>query len=174
MKSRMIICCFMVFAFSQYGMAQTTTTLKAGDKAPAFSGKDQDGKLVSLDQYKGKKVILYFYPKDDTPGCTAQACNLRDNKEMLGKEGYEILGVSTDDEASHRNFREKYSLPFPLVADTDKSINQKYGVWVEKERDGKKFWGTARKTFVIDETGTITQIIDKVETKDHASQILKL
>lgn len=129
---------------------------------------------MSLKQYKGKKVILYFYPKDDTPGCTAEACNLRDNKDLLAKEGYEVLGVSTDDEASHRNFRTKYSLPFPLIADTDKSINQKYGVWVEKERDGKKFFGTARTTFLIDEKGMITEVIDKVETKDHTNQILKL
>lgn len=154
------------FAFAQSG-------LKVGDKAPDFSAKDQDGKVISLHDYKGKKVILYFYPKDNTPGCTAEACNLRDNKDALAKEGYEILGVSTDDEASHRDFRDKYSLPFPLIADTDKTINQKYGVWVEKERDGKKFWGTARTTFIIDEKGVITEVIDKVETKDHASQILK-
>lgn len=159
----------MIFASA----ASAQTQLKVGDKAPDFSGKDQDGKTISLKDYKGKKVILYFYPKDDTPGCTAQACNLRDNKEMLAREGYEVLGVSTDDEASHRNFRDKYSLTFSLIADTDKSINQKYGVWVEKERDGKKFYGTARTTFVIDENGLITNIIDKVETKDHASQILK-
>lgn len=159
----------MIFASA----ASAQTQLKVGDKAPDFSGKDQDGKTISLKDYKGKKVILYFYPKDDTPGCTAQACNLRDNKETLAKEGYEVLGVSTDDETSHRNFRDKYSLTFSLIADTDKSINQKYGVWVEKERDGKKFYGTARTTFVIDENGLITNIIDKVETKDHASQILK-
>jgi thioredoxin-dependent peroxiredoxin len=171
MKSMAIVLCFFILAFGAQAVAQTA--LKAGDKAPDFSGKDQDGKLVSLQDYKGKKVILYFYPKDNTPGCTAEACNLRDNKDMLAKEGYEILGVSTDDEASHRDFRTKYSLPFPLIADTDKSINQKYGVWVEKERDGKKFFGTARTTFIIDEKGMITQVIDKVETKDHASQILK-
>jgi len=171
MKSMAIVLCFFILAFGSQALAQTA--LKAGDKAPDFSGKDQDGKLVSLQDYKGKKVILYFYPKDNTPGCTAEACNLRDNKEMLAKEGYEILGVSTDDEASHKDFRSKYSLPFPLIADTDKSINQKYGVWVEKEREGKKFFGTARTTFIIDEKGMITQVIDKVETKDHASQILK-
>lgn len=170
MKSIVVICCLVIFAFA----ASAQTKLKAGDKAPDFSGKDQDGNLVSLQQYKGKKVILYFYPKDNTPGCTAQACNLRDNKDLLAKEGYEVLGVSTDDEASHKDFRAKYSLPFPLIADTDKSINQKYGVWVEKERDGKKFWGTARTTFIIDEKGMITEVIDKVETKDHTNQILKL
>ena len=147
--------------------------LKIGDKAPDFSGKDQDGKPVSLSSYKGKKIVLYFYPKDQTPGCTAEACNLRDNIDLLTKEGYVILGVSTDDEASHREFREKYNLPFTLIADTDKSITEKYGVWVEKERDGKKFMGTARTTFIIDANGTITDVIDKVETKDHASQILK-
>ena len=147
--------------------------LKEGDKAPTFTAKDQDGKTVALKDLKGKKVVLYFYPKDQTPGCTAEACNLRDNIEMLTKEGYVILGVSTDDEASHREFREKYSLPFTLIADTDKSITQKYGVWVEKERDGKKFMGTARTTFIIDANGVITDVIDKVDTKDHAAQILK-
>ena len=147
--------------------------LKIGDAAPDFSGKDQDGNVIGLQQFKGKKVILYFYPKDDTPGCTAEACNLRDNKDLLAAEGYEILGVSSDDEASHKNFKTKYSLPFSLIADTDKSINQKYGVWIEKEREGKKYWGTARTTFVIDEKGVITRIIDKVDTKDHANQIIK-
>jgi peroxiredoxin Q/BCP len=146
--------------------------LKVGDKAPDFSGKDQDGNMVSLAQFKGKKVILYFYPKDDTPGCTAEACNLRDNNAALTGEGYEILGVSGDDEASHKAFKAKYSLPFSLIADTDKSINQKYGVWVEKERDGTKYWGTARTTFVIDEKGVIAKIIDKVDTKEHAKQII--
>jgi thioredoxin-dependent peroxiredoxin len=170
MKSIIIIGCLIISAFA----VQAQVKLKAGDKAPEFSGKDQDGNKVSLQQYKGKKVVLYFYPKDNTPGGTAQACNLRDNKDLLAKEGYEVIGVSTDDETSHQDFRAKYSLPFPLIADTDKSINQKYGVWVEKERDGKKFFGTARTTFVIDENGIITEVIDKVETKDHASQILKL
>jgi peroxiredoxin Q/BCP len=148
--------------------------LKVGDKAPDFKGKDQDGKQISLSDYKGKKLVLYFYPKDQTPGCTAEACNLRDNIGALSSEGYEVVGVSTDDEASHREFRDKYGLPFPLIADTDKSINEKYGVWVEKERDGKKFMGTARVTFLIDENGVITNIIDKVDTKEHANQILKL
>ena len=146
--------------------------LKVGDKAPDFTAKDQDGKDISLSSFKGKKVILYFYPKDDTPGCTAEACNLRDNKETLSTEGYEIIGVSSDDVTSHKSFQQKYSLPFPLVADVDKSINQRYGVWVEKERDGKKFFGTARTTFIIDEKGVITRVIDKVDTKGHAAQIL--
>lgn len=170
MKTIIILYCLVISAFSVSAQAK----LKAGDKAPDFSGQDQDGNQVTLKQYNGKKVILYFYPKDNTPGCTAEACNLRDNKDLLAKEGYEVIGVSTDDQTSHKDFKAKYSLPFPLIADTDKSINQKYGVWVEKERDGKKAWGTARTTFIIDEKGTITEVIDKVETKDHASQILKL
>jgi peroxiredoxin Q/BCP len=148
--------------------------LSIGDKAPDFTGKDQDGEQIALSDFKGKKVVLYFYPKDQTPGCTQEACNLRDNISTLTSEGYEVLGVSSDDVASHKEFQEKYSLPFSLIADTDKSINQKYGVWVEKERDGKKYMGTARVTFLIDENGVITNIIDKVDTKDHANQILKL
>lgn len=152
-------------------MAQST--LKAGDKAPEFTSKDQDGRKISLSDYKGKKVVLYFYPKDQTPGCTKEACNLRDNFSALTDAGYTILGVSSDDESSHKEFIKKYSLPFTLLADTDKSVHQKYGVWVEKERDGKKYWGTARTTFLIDEQGMITEIIDKVDTEGHASQILK-
>lgn len=150
------------------------TKLKVGDKAPDFTATDQDNKTVTLSSYKGKKVVLYFYPKDQTPGCTEEACNLRDNIAELGDAGYVVLGVSTDDELSHKEFQKKYNLPFSLVADKDKSINQKYGVWVEKERDGKKFMGTARTTFLIDEKGVITSVIDKVDTKGHASQILKL
>lgn len=157
-----------LWAFAANGQV----TLKAGDKAPEFSGKDQDGNTVTLSQFKGKKVILYFYPKDGTPGCTAEACNLRDNNATLIAKGYEILGVSGDDEASHKDFKTKYSLPFSLIADTDKSINKLYGVWVERERDGKKFFATARTTFVIDEKGIITKVIDKVDTKDHTSQII--
>jgi thioredoxin-dependent peroxiredoxin len=169
MKLMMILCSLAVGAI---GNVLAQSALKIGDKAPQFSGKDQDGKPVSLKDYKGKKIVLYFYPKDQTPGCTAQACNLRDNMDRLTSEGYVVLGVSTDDEASHREFREKYNLPFTLVADTDKSITQLYGVWVEKERDGKKFFGTARTTFIIDAKGIITDIITKVETSDHAAQIL--
>jgi peroxiredoxin Q/BCP len=164
---------FILLLVSIFTMTSAqTATLKIGDKAPEFSGKDQDGKPVSLNMFKNKKVVLYFYPKDQTPGCTAQACNLRDNIDRLTQEGYVILGVSTDSEASHREFREKYNLPFTLVADTDKAITKAYGVWVEKERDGEKYWGTARTTFIIGADGKITDIIDKVETKDHASQIL--
>ena len=146
--------------------------VKNGDVAPAFTGKDQDGNTVSLSEYRGKKVVLYFYPKDDTPGCTAEACSLRDNYDSLTKAGYTILGVSTDSEGSHKDFKTKYSLPFTLIADVDKSINNKYGVWVEKEKDGQKYWGTARTTFIIDEKGIIVNKIDKVDTKQHAQQIL--
>lgn len=143
-----------------------------GKAAPDFTAKDQDGKTVSLSQYKGKKLVLYFYPKDDTPGCTAEACSLRDNYDSLTKAGYTILGVSTDDEASHTSFKEKYNLPFTLIADTDTAINKLYKVWVQKERDGQKYWGTARTTFIIDEKGIIVKTIDQVDTKQHAQQIL--
>lgn len=147
--------------------------LQVGDKAPVFIGKDQDGKSISLNDFNGKKVILYFYPKDNTPGCTAQACNLRDNYEALQKAGFVVLGISSDDEKSHRKFIEKQSLPFSLIADTDKSIHEQYGTWVEKSMYGKKYMGTARTTFVIDEQGVIAEIIEKVKTKEHTSQILK-
>jgi len=149
------------------------TRPKVGEKAPDFKSKDQDGKEISLSQFKGKKIVLYFYPKDDTPGCTAQACNLRDNYQELLREGYVVLGVSSDDETSHQAFKQKYSLPFPLIADTDKTINQKYGVWVEKEKEGKKYFGTARITFVIDENGIIAEVIETVDTANHTDQILK-
>ena len=146
--------------------------LKKGDKAPLFECKDQDGNTVKLSDYKGKKVILYFYPKDDTPGCTAEACNLRDNFSDLQKEGYEVLGVSIDSEKSHKKFIEKYQLPFTLLADTDKQIVEQYGVWVEKSMYGKKYMGTARVTFLIDQNGLIEDIIEKVDTKAHTAQIL--
>jgi thioredoxin-dependent peroxiredoxin len=148
-------------------------TLKIGDKAPDFESKDQDGKTIKLSDFKGKKVVLYFYPKDDTPGCTAQACNLRDNEMALKKAGYQVVGVSSDPEKSHKKFIEKFNLPFPLVADTEKTINEAYGVWVEKSMYGRKYMGTARTTFIIDENGIIADIIDKVDTKEHTSQILK-
>lgn len=147
--------------------------LKVGDAAPEFNVNDQDGNSVSLSDYKGKKVVLYFYPKDNTPGCTAEACNLRDNYSDLQKAGYEILGVSTDSEKSHKKFIEKQELPFKLLADTEKDIHDKYGTWVEKSMYGRKYMGTARKTFIIDESGNIEEIIEKVKTKDHTSQILK-
>jgi peroxiredoxin Q/BCP len=146
--------------------------LKIGDKAPDFTAKDQDGNPVKLSDYKGKKVVLYFYPRDNTSGCTAQACNLRDNYQALQKEGYEVIGVSSDDETSHQKFISKFELPFTLIADTDKTVHEKYGVWVEKSMYGKKYMGTARTTFIIDEKGVITDIISKVKTEDHTQQIL--
>jgi peroxiredoxin Q/BCP len=147
--------------------------LIAGTKAPDFNIKDQDGKEIKLTDFKGKKVILYFYPKDMTPGCTAESCNLRDNYKVLQKKGYEVLGVSTDNEKSHQKFIAKEKLPFRLLADTDKSLHSKYGTWVEKSMYGRKYMGTARVTFVINEGGVIEEIIEKVDTKNHTDQILK-
>lgn len=147
--------------------------LNIGDKAPNFNGKNQDGKTVQLSDYKGKKLVLYFYPKDNTPGCTAQACNLRDNFGALRKAGFELLGISSDDEKSHSKFIAKFDLPFDLIADTDKVIHEAYGVWVEKSMYGRTYMGTARTTFIIDEKGKIEDIIQKVNTKDHTSQIIK-
>ncbi len=149
------------------------THLKTGDKAPEFSGKDQDGNPVSLSDFKGHKLVLYFYPKDSTPGCTTQACNLRDNYDLLLKQGYKVLGVSADSEKSHQKFIEKNNLPFPLIADTEKEILQSYGVWGEKKMMGKTFMGTNRTTFIIDEEGIIEDIITKVKTKDHTAQIVE-
>lgn len=147
-------------------------TLKVGDKAPDFKTTDQNGNAVALSALKGKKVVLYFYPKDMTPGCTAEACSLRDNYRSLQKAGYEIFGISSDDEKSHRKFIEKEKLPFALLADTDKSVHAKYGTWVEKSMYGRKYMGTARVTFIINESGFIDEIIEKVDTKNHAAQIL--
>jgi len=149
-------------------------TLKAGDKAPDFTAKDQNGKEISLSQFKGTQVILYFYPKDDTPGCTAEACDFRDNYQSLQGKGFQVIGVSTDDEKSHKKFETKYSLPFPLIADADKHIVEAYGVWVEKNMYGKKYMGTARTTFIIDADGVISKIIDKVDTKNSSQQVLDL
>jgi len=146
--------------------------LKEGQKAPAFEGIDQNGSLIKLKDYTGKKVVLYFYPKDNTPGCTAEACNLRDNYDLLLKKGFAIIGVSADDEKSHKKFAEKYSLPFPLLADTDKTILNDYGMWAEKKLYGKTYMGVLRTTFVIDEKGIIEKVIPKVNTKDHTKQIL--
>lgn len=146
--------------------------IKVGDTAPVFESTDQDGKKVTLSDFKGKKVVLYFYPKDNTPGCTAEACNLRDNFSQFTSRGYEILGVSTDSEKSHQKFIEKYDLPFRLLADSDRTIHEKYGTWVEKSMYGKKYMGTARITFIIDEDGKIEKVIEKVNTKEHTSQIL--
>lgn len=144
-----------------------------GDLAPDFTSIDQHGQPVKLSDYRGKKVVIYFYPKDDTPGCTAQACSLRDNHGDLRAAGYEVLGVSIDDQKSHQKFAAKYDLPFTLVADTDKAIVEAYGVWQEKSMYGRKYMGTVRTTFIIDENGIITDIIGKVDTRKHAEQILK-
>ncbi|MDR3679973.1 MAG: thioredoxin-dependent thiol peroxidase [Flavipsychrobacter sp.] len=149
-------------------------TLNAGDKAPDFKAKDQNGKEVSLSALKGKKVVLYFYPKDDTPGCTAEACNLRDNFAALKAKGVVILGVSTDSEKSHKKFEDKYSLPFTLVSDEDKAIVNEYGLWGEKKFMGKAYMGTTRATFLINEEGVIDHVINKVDTKNHTEQILEL
>ncbi len=149
------------------------THLKEGDKAPDFKGVDQDENTVSLAGYKGKKLILYFYPKDDTPGCTAEACNLRDNFSVLKNEGFELLGVSPDSTKKHQKFIGKYSLPFPLVADTEKEVSNAYGVWGPKQFMGKTFDGVHRTTFVNDKEGRIEKIYTKVNTKAHAEQILE-
>ncbi len=146
--------------------------LNEGQKAPDFTAKDQNGADISLSDFSGKEVILYFYPKDDTPGCTAEACSFRDNYQSLLKQGFEVLGVSTDDEKSHQKFISKYSLPFPLISDTDKNIVELYGVWVEKNMYGKKYMGIARKTFIIGKDGIITKIISKVDTKNSSQQVI--
>lgn len=147
--------------------------LQPGDKAPDFSGKDQNGNLIKLSDFSGKKIALYFYPKDDTPGCTTQACNLRDNYSILLDNGIQVIGVSVDSERSHQKFIAKFDLPFPLIADTDKSIVESFGVWVEKSMYGKKYMGTSRTTFLISENGTIEKVVDKVKTDNHADQLLQ-
>lgn len=146
--------------------------LKEGMEAPAFEGTDQNGNKVSLSDFKGKKVILYFYPKDDTPGCTAQACNLRDNYQELINQGFEVVGVSTDSVKSHKKFEDKFSLPFPLIADEGKNIVEQYGVWGEKKFMGKNYMGTTRTTFLIDENGIIKSVIAKPDTKNQTQQVL--
>jgi thioredoxin-dependent peroxiredoxin len=146
--------------------------LKPGVKAPAFSSKDENGEPVKLTDFKGKKLVLFFYPKDQTPGCTAEACNLRDNYKVLQKQDFEIVGVSTDSAKSHQKFITKEKLPFRLLADEDKSVHEAYGTWVEKSMYGRKYMGTARVTFIINENGIIEEIIDKVDTKNHTAQIL--
>lgn len=149
------------------------TTLKEGDKAPAFTAKDQNGERIALADYKGKKVVLYFYPEDDTPTCTVQACNLRDNYSLLKREGFSVIGVSADDEKSHKKFEAKYSLPFPLAADPDHKIIGKYGVWGEKQLYGRKYIGLHRTTFLIDEKGVIRKIFLKPRSKQHAEEITR-
>ncbi|GDX53395.1 peroxiredoxin [Bacteroidota bacterium] len=148
-------------------------SLAVGDKAPVFSGTDQDGNKISLKDFKGKKLILYFYPKDDTSGCTAESCNLRDNRNVFKKKKIQVIGVSADDEKSHKKFIEKFDLNFPLIADTNKKIIKDYGVWGEKMLYGRKYMGIIRKTFVIDEKGKIEKIFEAVDTKNHSEQILE-
>jgi peroxiredoxin Q/BCP len=145
--------------------------LKEGNKAPLFSGKNQNGDIISLEDFKGKKVVLYFYPKDNTPGCTAESCDLNNNYGDFQVKGFEIVGVSPDGEASHRKFIEKYGLQFNLIADTEQKILNDYGVWGEKSMYGKTYMGVNRTTFVIDEEGIIEKIITKVDTKNHSDQI---
>ena len=146
--------------------------LKIGNKAPDFESINQNGDKVKLSDFIGKKVVLYFYPRDNTPGCTAQACNLKDNYKTLQKNRYTILGISKDSPKSHQKFINKYDLPFDLIADEDQNIHMKYGTWIEKSMYGKNYMGTARWTFLIDEKGNIENIIQKVKTKEHTSQIL--
>lgn len=147
--------------------------LKEGSSAPAFSGVDQSGNTVALSELSGRKVILYFYPKDDTPGCTAEACSLRDYYTEFEAKGFEVIGVSADTEKKHAKFAEKYDLPFRLIADTEKEIINAYGAWGLKKFMGREYEGIIRKTFVIDESGSIERVFDKVKTKAHAEQILE-
>ena len=151
-----------------------TTKLKAGQKAPDFSGKDQDGKLISLKDFSGSKLILFFYPKDNTPGCTLQSCNLRDNYTLLKKKGFQVVGISADSEASHQKFRGRFNLPYQLIADVNQEMVKAYDVWGEKSLFGVRFSGIVRTTFVIDEKGVIESVITKVKTTGHAEQILEL
>lgn len=146
--------------------------MKIGDKAPDVLGIDAEGREIRLSDYAGRKIVLYFYPKDNTSGCTAEACSLRDGYEALRSAGYEVIGVSKDSAASHRRFAEKHSLPFTLIADTEKQLNEAFGVWREKKMCGRVSMGTVRTTFIIDEQGVVTDIIEKVETAHHAEQIL--
>jgi peroxiredoxin Q/BCP len=148
------------------------STLIKGDKAPVFAGVDQDGQPVSLNDYAGKKLVLYFYPKDDTPGCTAEACSLRDNYDKLLSAGYDVLGVSTDPVKSHKKFVDKFALPFRLLSDTEKTVSEAFGVYGLKKFMGKEYMGINRTTFLIDEKGIISDVISKVDTKKHAEQIL--
>jgi len=149
------------------------THITEGQKAPAFKSKDQDGKPVSLADHLGKKIVLYFYPEDDTPTCTIQACNLRDNYALLKRNGFVVLGVSPDEEKKHKKFEAKYSLPFTLVADPDHSIIDKYGVWGEKQLYGRKYMGLHRTTFLIDEKGIVKKIFLKPKNKQHSEEIIK-
>ena len=145
--------------------------LKEGDLAPAINATDENGELITLEDYRGKKVVLYFYPRDDTPGCTAEACDLRDNYSQFIEQGFEIIGVSADSEKSHRKFKSKYELPFRLISDVDRKVLQDYGAWGEKKLYGKSFLGLIRLTFIINEDGYVEKIIEKVKTKEHSKQI---
>ena len=146
--------------------------IQIGDRIPEILGFDQDGKEVKVSDYKGRKIALYFYPKDNTSGCTAEACSLRDGYDALKKAGYEIIGVSKDSAKSHRGFIAKQNLPFRLIADTDTTLQQQFGVWAEKKMYGRTYMGTLRYTFLIDENGVVERVIEKVDTKNHAQQIL--
>ena len=146
--------------------------LKEGDLAPDFKAVDETGAAISLSDYRGKKLILFFYPKDDTPGCTAENCNLRDHYGLLRQKGFEILGVSPDNARKHQGFKEKFSLPFPLIPDTDQAILKAFGAWGEKQMYGRTYEGVIRSTFVIDEAGKIQKVFTKVDTKNHTKQIL--
>lgn len=146
--------------------------LKVGDKVPDFSAKDQDGNTINLSDYKGKKLVVFFYPKANTPGCTAEACNLRDNYKELQAQGYELLGVSADSEKKQSNFKNKYEFPFPLLADEDHTVINTFGVWGPKKFMGREYDGIHRTTFVVDGDGKVENVIEKVKTKDHAAQIL--
>ena len=148
--------------------------LQEGDKAPDFKAKDQNGNTVSLSDFRGKNVILYFYPKDNTPTCTTEACNFRDNYQSLLSKGFAVIGVSTDTEKSHKRFEKKFDLPFPLIADPDRKIVEEYGLWAEKILFGRKYMGTLRTTFVIDPKGKIIKVIDKVDSKNSSQQVLDL
>lgn len=147
--------------------------LKEGTKAPDFVAKNQDGQEVRLADFNGKKVILFFYPKDNTPGCTAEACNMRDNYSTWLEKGFEVIGISPDNEKSHQNFINKYTLPYTLIADTEKEILKKYGAWGLKKMYGKEYEGVLRTTYIIDENGYVLKVLNKVKTKDHTNQILE-
>ena len=148
-------------------------TLKVGEKAPNFTVNDETGTPISLSDYKGKKLVVFFYPKANTPGCTAEACDLRDHYKELQDAGYELLGVSADSERKQANFKNKYDFPFPLLADEDKEVINAFGVWGPKKFMGREYDGIHRKTFIVDENGIVSRVIDKVKTKDHAAQILE-
>lgn len=145
--------------------------LKEGDLAPAIKAVDQNGEMITLKEYRGKKIVLYFYPKDNTPGCTAESCDLRDNYSQFLEKGFEVIGVSADSEKSHQNFISKYNLPFRLISDVDKKVLQDYNAWGEKKMYGKTYMGILRKTYIIDEKGYVEKIIEKVKTKEHSRQI---